>query len=215
MARPKVIFFDAVGTLFGVKGSVGEIYSAIAREFGVTASAASLDQAFYQGFHSAPPMAFPGTLPSEIAKREYQWWETIALDTFSEVGVMEQFKDFSSFFATLYQYFATAQPWVIYPDVRPALEAWQRQGIEMGIISNFDSRLHSVLTALNLRDFFTSVTISTEFGAAKPDAKLFQAGLHKHLCKPQEAWHIGDSRQADYQGAKAAGLKAILIERST
>ncbi len=36
MEKPKVIFLDAVGTIFGVKGSVGEVYSQIAAEFGVT-----------------------------------------------------------------------------------------------------------------------------------------------------------------------------------
>jgi putative hydrolase of the HAD superfamily len=29
MTNPKVILLDAVGTLFGVRGSVGQIYSAI------------------------------------------------------------------------------------------------------------------------------------------------------------------------------------------
>ncbi len=35
MEKPQVIFLDAVGTLFGVKGSVGAIYSQIAADFGV------------------------------------------------------------------------------------------------------------------------------------------------------------------------------------
>ena len=33
---PKIIFFDAVGTLFGIKGSVGEVYKAIAKKYGLT-----------------------------------------------------------------------------------------------------------------------------------------------------------------------------------
>jgi len=48
MQRPKVIFLDAVGTLFWVKGSVGKVYSEMAERFGVEASA--LDQAFLQSF---------------------------------------------------------------------------------------------------------------------------------------------------------------------
>lgn len=38
MKKPKVIFLDAVGTLFGVKGSVGTVYSQIAQDFGVEVS---------------------------------------------------------------------------------------------------------------------------------------------------------------------------------
>ncbi|MBV9388597.1 MAG: HAD family hydrolase [Chroococcidiopsidaceae cyanobacterium CP_BM_ER_R8_30] len=213
MPRLKVIFLDAVGTLFGVKGSVGEVYSELAQRFGVKASADLLNQAFVQSFKAAPPPVFPGTKPQEIPEREFAWWQDIALHTFQQVGVLDQFADFSAFFAELYTHFGTAKPWFIYPDVRPALEKWRRLGIELGVLSNFDSRLYSVLQALELTEFFTSVTISTEVGAAKPDPRIFAAGLQKHNCLAEAAWHVGDSWKEDYQGAKAAGLFAVWLKR--
>lgn len=88
-----------------------------------------------------------------------------------------------------------------------------RPKIELGVLSNFDSRLHTVLPALGLAEFFSSVTISTEVGAAKPDARIFQAALQKHECSPAQAWHIGDRQKEDYEGAKAAGLRAVLLKR--
>lgn len=117
------------------------------------------------------------------------------------------------FFTELYQHFATADPWFIYPDVLPTLKRWHQLGIELGVLSNFDSRLYSVLQALDLAQFFTSVTISTEVGAAKPDPQIFAVGLNKHNCPAQLAWHIGDSLKEDYQGAKAAGLRAVWLKR--
>ncbi|KKJ00590.1 hydrolase [Prochlorothrix hollandica PCC 9006 = CALU 1027] len=212
--RPKVIFLDAVGTLFGVRGSVGQIYQAVAQSFGVDAPSDRLNQAFFQEFRAAPPMAFPHSDPATIPHQEYQWWEAIARNTFQQAGVLEQFADFPQFFQALYQHFATAQPWLIYPDVLPALKGWRSQGIELGIISNFDSRLYAVLNALNLSSFFSSVTISTEVGTAKPNPHLFQASLQKHQIAPHQAWHIGDSHREDYQGAKAVGLRAIWIRRA-
>ena len=214
MQRPKVIFLDAVGTLFGVKGSVGEVYREIALRFGVDAPAEVLNQAFFKSFKAAEPPIFPGVEPEAMANCEFIWWEAIARSTFAEAGVLQQFSDFAGFFNQLYHYFSTAEPWFVYPDVRPALEKWNRLGIELGVLSNFDSRLFSVLRALNLIDFFTSVTISSQVGAAKPDAQIFAAGLEKHRCDAAEAWHIGDSLKEDYQGASSAGLRAILIERS-
>lgn len=211
--RPQVIFFDAVGTLFGVKGSVGEAYHKIASQFGVEADPAVLNQYFFQNFRMAPPMAFAGVEPEEIAQREYGWWESIAWQTFQQADVIDQFTNFSEFFAALYDYFKTADPWFIYPDTHQALTYWQKQGVELGVLSNFDTRIHPVLTALGLSDFFTSVTISTEVGAAKPDPKVFQAALEKHNCTAEQAWHIGDSFREDYEGAKAAGLKAIWLKR--
>jgi putative hydrolase of the HAD superfamily len=213
MQQPKVIFLDAVGTLFGVRGSVGEVYSAIAQRYGVQVPIDPLNQAFVQAFANTNPPVFPGCYPDEIPQCEFEWWRVIAQRTFQQVGVLHQFVDFDDFFDQLYNYFATAEPWFIYPDVLPALQAWQRIGIEMGIVSNFDSRLDYVLDALNLKEFFTSITVSTQAGVAKPDSRIFSIALQKHLCEPQEAWHIGDSFSQDFQGAKAAGIRAILLER--
>ena len=215
MEPPKVIFLDAVGTLFGVRGSVGEVYGAIAHQFGVDVPAQTLNEAFFQAFAASGSPIFPGTEPEEISQCEFEWWRVIALRTFQQVGVLNQFADFTDFFDTLYNHFATAQPWFIYPDVLPALEAWRRIGIQLGVLSNFDSRLYLVLKALKLEEYFTSVTISTQTGVAKPDPQIFAAALEKHQCEARYAWHIGDSLKEDYQGAKAAGLRAILLDRTT
>jgi len=215
MSQPKVIFLDAVGTLFGIRGSVGEVYGAIAREFGVQSSPEILNEAFLNAFAVAEPPIFPGTESQEIPQREFEWWHAIAQATFRQAGVFDRFANFTDFFAELYNHFATAQPWFIYPDVLPALEQWRRIGIQLGILSNFDSRLYSVLKALKLEEFFTSITISTEVGFAKPDPQIFTTALLKHYCEPQDAWHIGDSFKQDYQGAKAAGLRPIFLERTS
>lgn len=214
MNQPKVIFLDAVGTLFGIKGSVGKAYADIARQFGVTVSDEAVNVAFFNSFATASPPIFPGVKLEDIPNYEYEWWQFIALETFQKVGAVDRFADFSRFFEQLYNHFATAEPWFLYDDVIPTLERWQKRKIELGIISNFDSRLYLVLESLNLMDFFTSITISTEVSAAKPDKRIFLESLDKHDFQAKDAWHIGDSFKEDYQGAKAAGLKAILIKRN-
>lgn len=214
MSNPKVIFFDAVGTLFGIRGSVGEIYSVIAGEFGVNVAADCLDAAFFESFKASPPLAFSQVQLSQIPELEFNWWQAIAETTFAATGVREQFTDFSAFFEQLYSYFATAEPWYVYDDVVPALKRWQEAGFELGIISNFDSRINQVLTALELRDFFGTITISSFSGTAKPNPGIFVVALEKHDCLPQEAWHIGDNLAEDYQGAKAAGIRPFLIKRN-
>lgn len=212
--RPKVIFLDAVGTLFGVRQSVGEMYLNVTRRFGVDVNAEVLDRAFYQSFKSMPfPMAFPDVPVAEVPRKEYEWWEAIAHETFLRAGVYEQFSDFSTFFSELYRYFASPDPWFLYADTIPFLNYWYSQGIELGVLSNFDTRIHTVLPALGLNHYFTSVTISTEVGAAKPNPQIFQAALAKHNCPAEAAWHIGDSRTEDYEGAKAVGIRAIWIDR--
>ena len=209
----KIIFLDAAGTLFDVRGSVGEVYAQIAKNFGVTVKTEELNAAFYESFASASPMAFPGIEVAKISQLEFEWWLEVSAKAFQIAGVFHQFSDFPKFFAELYAHFATAEPWFVYPDVFPALNRWRQQGIELSVVSNFDSRLYPVLQALNLAEYFTSVTISNEVGAAKPQSEIFTAALQKHNCIAENVLHIGDSLKADYCGAKAAGLKAIWLNR--
>jgi putative hydrolase of the HAD superfamily len=213
--KPDVIFLDAVGTLFGVQGGVGQIYSRFAREVGVLVEAEAIDKAFIQSFRAAPRMAFPGIDRGDIPEHEYQWWRAIAQQTFTTAGAIAQFSDFEVFFRPLYDYFAQADAWFVYDDVPAALAKWQSMGIKLGMISNFDSRLYQVLEALQLSHFFESVTISTEVGAAKPDVAIFNFGLSKHDCPAARAWHIGDSYDEDYQGAEAAGMHGIWLHRQS
>ncbi|MBD0334527.1 MAG: HAD-IA family hydrolase [Cyanobacteria bacterium Co-bin13] len=213
MGQPKVIFLDAVGTLFGVQGSVGEAYARVAGQFGVACEAPAVDQAFFAAFKAADPMAFPDSEPTDVPHQEYLWWEAIARQTFDQVGVLPQFASFDDFFARLYAHFATAEPWFVYPDTLNSLQRWRAKGIELGVLSNFDSRIYSVLDVLGLADYFQSVTISTEVGAPKPDPLIFATALQKHHCTAKDAWHVGDSYKEDYQGATAAGLKGIWLNR--
>jgi putative hydrolase of the HAD superfamily len=211
--QPKIIFLDAVGTLFGVSGSVGDIYAQLAQHHGITADPATLNQAFFRAFMAAPAMAFPGSDPATIPEQEYLWWRVIAQQTFSSAGVLDSFVDFDGFFADLYAHFAGPEPWVLYPDVSPALERWRRRGITLGVISNFDTRLYQVLDELALTSYFSSITLSSEAGAAKPDSLIFATALQKHGCEASQAWHVGDSKTEDLEGANAAGLHGILVKR--
>lgn len=212
-AQPKVIFLDAVGTLFGVRGSVGEVYATVAHQFGVNVDADTLNQSFTQSFRAAEAPAFSYSGEAELRAEEYAWWMAIATDTFKQAGALEQFSDFAEFFADLYDHFATAAPWVVYPDVRPALERWHQLNIQLGILSNFDTRLYSVLHALDLAHFFSSVTLSTEAGFAKPNPQIFRVALQKHQCLPELAWHVGDHFDEDYQAARSVGMRGIWLRR--
>ena len=210
---PKVIFFDAVGTLFGVRGSVGDIYSQIASKYGVIVAGSEINRAFGKSFSQASPLAF-GELDSVlIPKKEYEWWYRIVKATFQQLNFLDSFTDFELFFQELYVYFSTKKPWYIYHDVIDCLEKYRQKKVELGIISNFDTRIYNVLELLNLKSYFSTVTISSEVGFAKPDAIIFQIALKKHNCQPEQAWHIGDNLREDYQGANAANIKAFLLER--
>lgn len=207
--RPRVVFFDAVGTLFGVEGSVGKQYAKVALRHGVTAGAAELDLAFYAAFKEAGSPAFPKAIVAQIPQLEYEWWKAITRSSFGKI----EFVDFDAFFADLFAYFASADPWFLYPETIETLGFLNQANIPIGIVSNFDSRLYSVLRSLSLDQYFQSVTISTEVGSAKPDGKIFTVALAKQGCEADQAWHVGDSRKEDYEAAIAMGLRGIWVDR--
>lgn len=216
MTQVKMIFFDAVGTLFGVRGNVGQIYGHVAQHYGVVVEPQALDRAFYQAFQAAPPALFPKVGPQQLADLEQEWWRQIVIQTFAQVEGVDQgsFSDFEAFFREVFDLFATAQPWQIYTETFEVLQDLQGRGFQLGIISNFDSRLLAVLQSLGLDPFFASVTISTQTGAAKPDRQVFQTALEQAQISAAEALHVGDSFSMDYQGAKRAGLWALWLGRA-
>ncbi len=213
MNLPKIIFFDAVGTLFDVRGTVGEIYTQFAHQVGLVVDAQQLNTAFIQSFRAAPRAAFASAHPQALPRLEYEWWRAVARQSFEIVGALSELEDFDAFFQPLFTYFETAAPWTLYPETLKTLNALQALGIELAIISNFDSRLYTVLQVLDLDSWFESVTISTQIGAAKPDNAIFEAALAKHQALPAQAWHVGDSWTEDYAGSTAVGLRGVWLNR--
>lgn len=207
----KIIFFDAVGTLIETRSSVGEIYSRVAREFGFEAEPQILQRNFAHSFRRQPPLAFPaGTPESALIGLEKSWWHNLVREVFDGLG---PFPRFEAFFGEVFERFRGREFWQVYADVAPALTELKSRGFKLGVISNFDSRLYDVLKACDLADFFDSVHVSTRVGAAKPDPAIFHAVLSRHAVGAGQSWHVGDSLREDFEGATAAGLNAILLDR--
>ena len=204
------IFFDGAGTLFRVKGSVGMIYSDIARRFGVDISSEYIEGAFKKAFASAPPLAFPGAIHSSLRGKERDWWRTLVAEVFKGVP----FQKFDAFFDELFEYFKGDKGWELFPETQNVLEEIQGRGFRLGIISNFDSRIYDVCRTLRIFSLLDSITLSSEVGAAKPDTKIFKTALAKGGLKPEEALHIGDSLAEDVDGGRSAGLPSIFLDRT-
>ncbi|MGH9938269.1 MAG: HAD-IA family hydrolase [Blastocatellia bacterium] len=208
---PEVVFFDATGTLFEVRGGVGEIYGRVARDFGFESEPRTLQRNFARSFREQPALAFPsGTPDAELAGLEKDWWRNLVEAVFADLG---PFPRFDEFFDEIFERFRGREFWRVYDDVEPALAGLKQQGFRLGVISNFDSRLYDALRACDLDRFFDSVHISTRVGAAKPDPAIFQAALGHYRIDPSQACHVGDSLREDVAGARAAGLHAFLIDR--
>jgi putative hydrolase of the HAD superfamily len=210
-SKPKLIFFDAAGTLIEVRGSVGEVYASWAQQYGVSLAPATLQPRFVQAFRAQPPLAFSRyESEAELKRLEFAWWQRLVRQVFAEV----EFPRFAEFFATVFEYFRRPEAWQLYEDVLPTLAGLQARGIQLAVLSNFDTRLEDLLKGLGLSPYLVGVHLSSRIGAAKPDVRIFQAALQAHGVQPHEAWHVGDSWREDLAGAEAAGLRAFIIDRT-
>jgi HAD superfamily hydrolase (TIGR01509 family) len=100
-----------------------------------------------------------------------------------------------------------------FPDAHPALAELRRLGLRLVCVSNWDCSLPDVLARCGLAGSLDGVVTSAVAGVQKPDPAIFAAALEVAGCKPSEALHVGDSPAEDVEGARAAGIGALLIGR--
>jgi putative hydrolase of the HAD superfamily len=100
-----------------------------------------------------------------------------------------------------------------YPDVAPALGALRDRGLRLVAVSNWDCSLPRVLDRCGLGGMLDGTVTSAEAGARKPDPAIFAAALELAGCDASEAVHVGDTAEEDVAGARAAGIRPLLIDR--
>jgi len=100
-----------------------------------------------------------------------------------------------------------------YPDVAPALAELRAAGFRLVVVSNWDHSLHERLHQTGLAELVDGALASAEVGSAKPDGAIFAAALRKAGTTAEATWHVGDTPEADVEGARAAGIRPILIAR--
>lgn len=109
--------------------------------------------------------------------------------------------------------FRTRVTWRPYPDAFASLELLREAGFRLGIISNATHTLPETLRRTGLARYFDTVTYSFDVGFEKPDARIFRRAVAMAGAIPERSLHVGDSFEADYLGARRAGLHAILLQR--
>jgi putative hydrolase of the HAD superfamily len=101
-----------------------------------------------------------------------------------------------------------------YPDAAPALRALRAGGARLVVVSNWDAALAERLAETGLLELVDGVVTSAAAGAAKPARAIFERGLELAGAGPADAWHVGDEVGADVAGARASGLRAVLVARA-
>jgi len=88
----------------------------------------------------------------------------------------------------------------------------RRRGYRLAIISNADGRVQALLDGLGLLRHFEFVIDSGTVGVEKPDPRIFHMALERMGIEPHDAVYVGDVYEIDVAGARAAGLRAVLLD---
>ncbi len=208
--RLGAVTLDAAGTLFEPVEPVGVTYARVARRHRIVISSDEAERRFRAAMESAPPLAFPDAPPRELADRERAWWSAVVQQTLGAGSA----PGFSACFAELYAHYARARAWRVFPEVVDALRALRARGLRLAVVSNFDHRLEALLAGLGLAPFLDGVVLSARAGVAKPAPAIFRMALAGLGVPPVAALHCGDGVAADVEGARAAGLRAALLDRT-
>ena len=101
-----------------------------------------------------------------------------------------------------------------YEEVPAALRALRDAGHPLVVVSNWDVSLHEMLRTTGLDALVDGAISSAEAGVAKPGAGIFERALALIGGRANAALHAGDSLEYDVGGARAAGLRPVLVARA-
>lgn len=98
------------------------------------------------------------------------------------------------------------------PHAQDALALVRREGLRAAVISNSNGSVRSILSSLGLTGDLDFVLDSGEVGVEKPDPRIFELALTRAGVAAAEAAYVGDLYSIDVRGARAAGIRAILLD---
>ncbi|KAA0226894.1 MAG: HAD family hydrolase [Dehalococcoidia bacterium] len=112
---------------------------------------------------------------------------------------------------------AAYEGYTVYDDARALLPSLRYRDYRTGIVTNsiFPARLLEVkVNQLGLAGYLDCIVSSADVGLAKPHPGIYQKALAELAVESHEALFVGDRVETDVAGARAAGLRAVLLQRN-
>ncbi|CAD5231379.1 unnamed protein product [Bursaphelenchus xylophilus] len=205
----RLVSLDVTNTLIGLRESPGQTYQRIGAKHELKLDADLIQERFPAAFKrlelQKPAFDYAGS-------GSVRWWR----DLLDEVCVEDKDNvNFGRFYVDLYRhYYIDAAAWRILDEkIFSYFDRFHSLGLKVGVISNFDMRLRTILRHLKLLDRVDYLVLSGEVGVQKPDGKILEILQEKSgIQRKDEIVHIGDNVEKDYKAALDYGIRAILYD---
>jgi putative hydrolase of the HAD superfamily len=200
--RFKGVLFDLGGTLIRT-AEISEIYRRILSRYGVKVECEKIAEA-----HAMNEKEFNMDEMCSLGAAFWFKWNSRILE---RLGVQDGREFLAKKISELWWEHADLQ---VYPDVLGTLDRLKAKGVRLGIVSNaLDDDFEQIMKRLPLAKYFDTFVGFDACKKAKPDTEIFLYALKQLDVRPEDALFVGDSVEKDFEGAKNAGLKALLIDR--
>lgn len=221
----KLITFDCTNTLLYFKKPPSEMYLNTAIEMGYKKEnfdpSVNILESFKKNFKSLK-REHPNFGTNSIGYEK--WWTRMVTQVLSEVSRNKIAQaDLEKVAKELIRKYETEECWGKFNKTDELIDAMRKANKILGVISNFDPRLHNLLTNMELLDFHFELT-SFEAKVEKPNPEIFDLAMKKastilyppefqdlNVIKPNECLHIGNEKENDSEAAKKAGWSSVLI----
>ena len=138
-------------------------------------------------------------------------FHNVFADLFRKQGITEKVETLSVQAAQLFRICST-QYIRLYPHVPQGLQRLKAKGFRLWLLSNAQEVFTRYeLQYLGIAALFDGIYLSSAFGIRKPDTRFFRALLEEQKLDPAKCLMIGNDRETDIRGAKAAGIDAFYM----
>ena len=199
------VVFDAVGTVIHPQPPAPIVYAEVGRRLGSKRSAAEILPRFIAAFDREEAIDHANGLRTS-EDREIERWRRIV------AHVLDDVSDPDACFRELFEHFSRPDAWDCDPDAAATVQTLARRGYRLGMASNYDRRLRSVIAGMPALAPLQHLIISSEVGWRKPAPQFFAALAQAFDLPAQSILYVGDDPANDYEGARVAGLGAVLFD---
>ncbi len=203
--RPRAVFLDAGGTLFSERVSRDEMYRRAIADRGHVVGAGLVRHA-----RALVDAGMPETVSGRIRYSDV-WFNEYVRRVLVALRIEADAEDLR---VDLARRFREAAAFAVHPDVELALTRLQTAGLRLAVVSNWSVQLTGLLEELGLARWFDAIVASEAVESSKPAPRIFREALGRVDVSADEAVHVGDHLLNDVEGAAAAGLTGILLDRA-
>jgi len=202
MSAARAVLFDVDFTLCRPGPELSaERYARVAARHGILLDAARYDdarEAAALNLKRHPELLHDDTI-----------WHRFTEEIFVGMGGPEEIA--SACATEIEQGWEVSENFELFEDVLPVLDELRRAELRLGLVSNGIRDLNEFV--LHHKLDVDAIVGSRAHGYVKPHPTIFRSALQQLEVGPEEAVMVGDSLEEDVEGARALGLRAILMDR--